>query len=85
MEDQSRLYVEMARRDIDWTTNYFIQFFKYQIENRVNSNHIASATLKNYYKASKLFCVMNDLILNWIKITKGLPKVKYYSDESADY
>lgn len=26
---------------------------------------------------------MNDLVLNWIKITKGLPKVKYYSDDRA--
>lgn len=75
MEDQSRLFVERARRDIDWTTNYFIQFFKYQIENRVNSNHITSATLKNYYKAAKLFCVMNDLILNRIKITTSKRKI----------
>lgn len=26
---------------------------------------------------------MNDIILNWVKITKGLPKVKYYSDDRA--
>lgn len=26
---------------------------------------------------------MNDINLNWLKITKGLPKVKYYSDDRA--
>ena len=49
----------------------------------MNTNHITSGTLKNYYKAAKLFCVMNDIVLNWVKITKGLPKVKYYSDDRA--
>lgn len=83
LQDQCMLFMNKARRDNHWTTNYFIQFLKYQIENRVNTNHITSATLKNYYKAAKLFCVMNDIILNWVKITKGLPKVKYYSDDRA--
>jgi integrase len=26
---------------------------------------------------------MNDINLNWVKITKGLPRVKYYSDDRA--
>jgi len=79
LEEQAKLFVAKANRDNNWTTSYFIQFFRYQIENRVNTNHITSATLKNYFKAAKLYCVMNDVVLNWLKITKGLPKVKYYS------
>ena len=47
LEEQSMLFIEKVTRDINWTTNYFIQFFRYQIENRVNTNHITSATLKN--------------------------------------
>lgn len=83
LEEQARLFVAKANGDNNETTSYFIQFFRYQIENRVNTNHITSATLKNYFKAAKLFCVMNDVVLNWMKITKGLPKVKYYSDDRA--
>ena len=81
--EQADLFITKAVEDTNWTTNYFIQFFKNQIENRVNTNLISSATLKNYFKAAKLFCVMNDVTLNWLKITKGLPRVKYYSDDRA--
>jgi integrase len=81
--EQADLFITNAIKDANWTTNYFIQFFKSQIENRVNTNLISSATLKNYFKAAKLFCVMNDVTLNWLKITKGLPRVKYYSDDRA--
>lgn len=79
LEAQAKLFVAKANRDNNCITSYFIQFFRYQIENRVDTNHITSATLKNYFKAAKLFCVMNDVVLNWLKITKGLPIVKYYS------
>lgn len=79
---QASLFVEKAK-DSNWTISYFIQFFKFQIENRVNASIITCATLKNYFKAAKLFCVMNDIMLNWVKITKGFPKVKYYSNDRA--
>jgi hypothetical protein len=79
---QASLFAKKAK-DTNWSTNYFIHFFKYQIENRVNASIITSVTLKNYFKATKLFCVMNDIILNWVKITKGFPRVKYYSDDRA--
>jgi hypothetical protein len=82
LNEQASLFVQKAK-DSNWIMNYFIQFFKFQIENRVNENIITSATMKNYFKAAKLFCVMNDISINWIKITKGFPKVKYYSDDRA--
>lgn len=83
LSEQANLFLKKATNDAKWTTNYFIQFFRYQIENRVNRNLITPATLKNYFKAAKLFCVMNDIVLNWVKITKGFPKAKYYSDDRA--
>lgn len=83
LNEQADVFVKKSLNDINWTTRYFIEFFKYQIENRVDTNQITSATLKNYFKAAKLFCVMNDIILNWFKITKGFPKIKYYSDDRA--
>lgn len=82
LDQQASFFVKKAK-DINWTTNYFMQFLSYQVENRVNKNSVTPATLRNYFKAAKLFCIMNDITLNWIKITKGLPRVKYYSNDRA--
>jgi hypothetical protein len=82
LQEQASLFVKNGLNDTNWTNSYFIQF-KHQIENRINGNIISPATLKNYYKAAKLFCVMNDITLNWAKITKGFPRIKYYSEDRA--
>jgi hypothetical protein len=55
----------------------FINSQKVRIQNR----EISEATLGNYVKAIKLFCSMNDVIINWKKISKGMPPVKSYSDD----
>lgn len=84
LSDQADLFVRQALTDGYWATNYLMQFFQHQIDNRLKAtNEIAAGTVRNYYKAAKLFCIMNDINLNWLKITKGLPKVKYYSDDRA--
>jgi hypothetical protein len=84
LDEQANIFGKKALSDNSWATNYFIRFFQYQIENRMKGNNeIAAGTIRNYYKAAKLFCIMNDINLNWLKITRGLPKVKYYSDDRA--
>ena len=55
----------------------FINFQKVRIQNK----EISEATLANYVKAIKLFCSMNDIMINWKKISKGMPAVKNYSDD----
>jgi hypothetical protein len=50
---------------------------------RVRGKELAAGTLKNYYRAAKLFCEMNDLTLNWKRISKGLPRVKNSSNDRA--
>jgi hypothetical protein len=40
----------------------------------VENGEIAIATIRNYYKPIKLFCDMNNILLNWKLISKGLPK-----------
>ena len=42
---------------------------------------IAEGTLGNYVKAVRLFCSTNDIIVNWKKISKGVPSEKTYSDD----
>ena len=52
-----------------------MSFIDYEKE-RVRKGEIAESTITNYYKATKLFCVMNDIALNWKKISRGLPSGK---------
>ena len=39
---------------------------------RVEKGEISPGTLRNYIKAVKLFCEMNDIAITWKKITRGL-------------
>jgi len=48
---------------------------------RIQNKEISEATLSNYIKAIKLFCSMNDVMVNWKKISKGIPPQKSYSDD----
>jgi hypothetical protein len=47
---------------------------------RVKINEISQYTVPNYYKDTKLFCIMNDIVSNWQKIGKGLPERKQSAD-----
>ncbi|HET6727234.1 MAG TPA: hypothetical protein VFH19_04300 [Nitrososphaeraceae archaeon] len=40
---------------------------------RALKNEISGGTIRNFYKPIKLFCEMNNIILNWKIISKGLP------------
>ncbi|MGD1838291.1 MAG: hypothetical protein ACPKPY_09590 [Nitrososphaeraceae archaeon] len=59
-----------------------MKFIKHQINVCVKEkNYITGGTIRNYYKAGKLFCVMNDIVLNWDRLARGLPKQKTNADD----
>jgi hypothetical protein len=41
------------------------------------------ATVRNYIKAVKLFSEMNDIVIIWKKITRGLPRARRFADDRA--
>jgi hypothetical protein len=82
LEEQSKIFYEKSQKNINWTYNYFRKFIQYQKE-RVERNEIVPSTIPNYYKAAKLFCEMNDMTLNWKKITKGMPSRTSNADDRA--
>jgi integrase len=71
-EEQTKQFLMKARTNHQWAQDNFMQFIAFQIQ-RANHKEIAESTISNYYKATKLFCEMNDLSLSWKKISRGLP------------
>ena len=59
-----------------------MQYIEFQKE-RAEKGEIAESTINNYYKSVKFFCEMNDILLNWKKITKGKPQHRDYATDRA--
>lgn len=57
-------------------------FVEYEKE-RARTGEISECTIPNYYRATKLFCEMNDIILNWKKISRGLPRAGKAANDRA--
>jgi hypothetical protein len=72
-----------ARTNLQWwAQDNFMQFIAFQIQ-RARRKEIAESTISNYYKATKLFCEMNDLTLSWKKISRGLPVGRRAANDRA--
>ncbi len=82
MDAQSRVFVENAKGNDQFVYSGFINFIVAQ-NRRVDKKEITAGTVRNYYKAAKLFCEMNDVIVNWKKIAKGLLREKQYGEDRA--
>ena len=81
-EQKARRFLEKARRNPTWAQDNFMKFIAFQHQ-RAMKGEISETTIANYYKAAKLFCEMNDLILNWKKITRGLPRGRQSANDRA--
>jgi hypothetical protein len=50
IEDKSKVFVEMARKDSNWTFNNILRFSQFQ-NSRVVRKEISGATVRNYVKS----------------------------------
>ena len=92
IEEQCKLAVQMERERSEasnntnsnnkWFLNNVLRFLQAEKE-RVERKEITGATLRNYVKAVKLFCEMNDILIPWKKITRGLPRGRKTADDRA--
>jgi hypothetical protein len=82
LEEQSNIFLSKALDNIQWAEQSFMRFVGFQLE-RVKTGEIAGCTISNYYKATKLFCEMNNLALNWRRLRRGLPKGREVANDRA--
>jgi len=64
VDDQAREFLRNAKANPKWVQDNLIQFISYQNE-KAKCGKISVYTIPNYYRATKLFCEMNDIILGW--------------------
>src|SRR5689334_19744744 len=82
IEERCRIFVEKGRHDSSWVFGSIISFLQIQKE-RVDKKEITGSTIRNYVKAIKLFTEMNDILISWKKITRGLPKGRKWADDRS--
>lgn len=66
---------EQIQKDKEWFMESLLNYTADQ-KLRVTKKEISSSTLRNLHKPIKLFCDMNDILLNWRLIKRGLPPGK---------
>jgi integrase len=82
IQERCKAFAEISKNDNVWALNNvrkFLQVYK----GRVERKEITGATIRNYVKSIKLFCDMNDILIPWKKITRGLPRGRKYAEDRA--
>jgi hypothetical protein len=82
LNEQAIESLKRLKEDINSEQTNLLRFLDFHKE-RVRRKELAAGTVKNYYRAVKLFCEMNDVSLNWKKISRGLPRAKKSSNDRA--
>ena len=82
LPQKARDFTDMARKDYDRTT-FTISSFLLEQKARAESGEISASTIGNYVKPIRLFCEMNDIMLNWKKISRKLPTGREYANDRA--
>ena len=79
---KASIFVKLAKDSSNCALDKLIKFILSQKE-RAAKGEISECTISNYYKPAKLFCEMNDIVLNRKRITKGIPSNKTSANDRA--
>jgi hypothetical protein len=84
LEEKASQFLDKVKQDSRWFDDLFMDFIDFQF-GRVRKGEISESTIRNYYKATKLFCEMNDVSssINWKRISRGLPRGKQAANDRA--
>ena len=81
MDKRCNTFAYRGRNDSNWAFSNILKFLHFQKE-RVEKKEITASTLRNYVKTIKMFCEVTDIIIQWKKITRGIPRGKRYAKDS---
>ena len=82
IQEKCSTFVKYANAQPSWALGSVIKFLQMN-KARVERKEITAATALNSVKVIKLFCEMNDVLLPWKRITRGLPKARRCADDRA--
>jgi hypothetical protein len=85
MEERCRRFVAKVKENegignSKWAYACVVKFLQHQ-KDRYDKKEISGSTVRGYYKAVKLFAEVNDVLLPWSKIKRGLPRGRHYADD----
>jgi integrase len=80
IEEKANQFYEFIKQDPKTFQNALLNYIIFQKE-RAEKGEISQSTIPNYYKPVKLFCDMNDVIINWRLVTRGIPKGRHASED----
>ncbi|MBI3859232.1 MAG: site-specific integrase [Thaumarchaeota archaeon] len=80
LRTRARNFATRAKADNQWATLVINDYMRKQKE-RAERKEISESTVPNFFKPIKLFCEMNDIILNWKKISRRIPRGRSYGQD----
>ncbi|MCV0400993.1 MAG: site-specific integrase [Nitrosopumilus sp.] len=81
-ETLTRFFVDLARKDMELSSNIIAEFIK-QDKKRVESGEISSQTLPNHIKPIKALLESNAVPIHWKSLNKLLPRREAKSKDRA--
>jgi len=80
LEEKGEIFAQNSKKNVSLAASSILKYIRMQ-KARAEKGEISNVTLPNYYKPIKLFCEMNDIVINWKKITRGIPRGKRYATD----
>ncbi|HEU5120437.1 MAG TPA: hypothetical protein VFT71_05575 [Candidatus Nitrosocosmicus sp.] len=80
IEEKANQFYEFINQDPKTFQNTLLNYIIFH-NDRAKKGQISQSTIPNYYKPIKLFCDMNDIIINWRLVTRGIPKGRHASED----
>lgn len=75
----NNLYIKVLE-DKEWFLDSLMSYTTFE-KSRLINREISTSTLRNIHKPMKLFCDMNDILINWRLIKRGLPPDRRYGND----
>jgi hypothetical protein len=80
VKERARSFVKLAKSDPQSATILINDYMRSQRE-RAERKEISEATLPGYFKPIRLLLEMNDVVLNWKKISRRIPQGSHFAHD----